>query len=49
MEAGLKRRQAKEKEEMDGLAIENEELSSSAVMDTGTVWQERNTTTIEVV
>lgn len=45
----LKRRLAKEKEEKDRLAIENERLSRGAGMDTRTVRQERSTTKIEVV
>lgn len=47
--ADLKRRLAKEKEEKDRLAIENERLSRDAGMDTGTVRQERSTTKVEVV
>ncbi|KAG1944001.1 hypothetical protein F2P79_014543 [Pimephales promelas] len=48
--ADLKRRLAREKEEKDRLAIENERLSrGTGTMDTGTVRQERSTTKVEVV
>ncbi|KAG1933989.1 interleukin-1 receptor accessory protein-like 1-A [Pimephales promelas] len=48
--ADLKRRLAREKEEKDRLAIENERLSrGTGTMDAGTVRQERSTTKVEVV
>lgn len=45
----LKRRLAQEKEEKDRLAIENERLLRGATMETRTLWQDRNTTKVEVV
>lgn len=47
--ADLKRRLAREKEEKDRLAIENEKLLRGAVMDSGTVRQGGSTTKVEVV